>query len=148
MAAHLTAEQIQEFRDAFDLFDKDKSGSISASELTTVMKSLGLTPSEDEVRDLMNEIDQDGNNEIDFDEFLSLMARQANAMDSEQELIEAFKVFDKNGDGHISKSELKQVLNSIGEQLTEEELDTMFKEVSDGSGEISIEQFASLLSKQ
>lgn len=143
----LTPEQIEEFRDAFNLFDTDHSGSISATELSTVMKSLGLTPNETDVLDLMNEIDQDGNNEIDFDEFLSLMARQAGVKDSEQEIIEAFKVFDKNGDGHISKSELQNVLQSIGEKLTEEELDTMFNEVSNGKGEISIEQFAALLSK-
>lgn len=143
----LTPEQIEEYRDAFNLFDTDHSGSISATELSTVMKSLGLKPNETDVLDLMNEIDQDGNNEIDFDEFLSLMARQAGVKDSEQEIIEAFKVFDKNGDGHISKSELQNVLQSIGEKLTQEELDTMFDEVSNGKGEISIEQFASLLSK-
>lgn len=147
MSNSLTPEQIEEYREAFNLFDRDNSGSISASELATVMKSLGLSPSETEITDLMNEIDQDGNHEIDFEEFLTLMARQSNTRDSAQEIIEAFKVFDKNGDGYISLSELKQVFNSIGEKLSDEELEAMFNEVSNGSGRISVADFASLLSK-
>ena len=147
MSSLLTPEQIEEYREAFNLFDKDNNGSISASELATVMKSLGLSPSETEITDLMNEIDQDGNHEIDFEEFLTLMARQTDTRDSAQEIIEAFKVFDKNGDGYISLSELKQVFNSIGEKLSDEELEAMFNEVSNGSGRISIADFASLLSK-
>lgn len=147
MSNSLTPEQIEEYREAFNLFDRDNSGSISASELATVMKSLGLSPSETEITDLMNEIDQDGNHEIDFEEFLTLMARQSNTRDSAQEIIEAFKVFDKNGDGYISLSELKQVFDSIGEKLSDEELEAMFNEVSNGSGRISVADFASLLSK-
>ncbi|CAL9730271.1 calmodulin [Monosporozyma unispora] len=147
MSSSLTPEQIEEYREAFNLFDKDNSGSISPSELATVMKSLGLSPNETEISDLMNEIDQDGNQEIDFDEFLTLMARQADTRDSAQEIIEAFKVFDKNGDGYISLSELKHVFNSIGEKLSDEELEAMFNEVSNGSGKISVAEFASLLSK-
>ena len=100
-----------------------------------------------EINDLMNEIDVDGNHQIEFSEFLALMSRQLKSNDSEQELLEAFKVFDKNGDGLISAAELKHVLTSIGEKLTDAEVDDMLREVSDGSGEIDIQQFAALLSK-
>ena len=147
MSSNLTEEQIAEFKEAFALFDKDHSGSISSSELATVMRSLGLSPSEAEVADLMNEIDVDGNHKVEFSEFLALMSRQLKSNDSEQELLEAFKVFDKNGDGLISAAELKHVLTSIGEKLTDTEVDEMLREVSDGSGEINIQQFAALLSK-
>ncbi|CAL9737594.1 calmodulin [Monosporozyma servazzii] len=147
MSSNLTEEQIAEFKEAFALFDKDNNGYISSSELATVMRSLGLSPSEAEVADLMNEIDVDGNHKIEFSEFLALMSRQLKSTDSEQELLEAFKVFDKNGDGLISAAELKHVLTSIGEKLTDAEVDDMLKEVSDGSGEIDIQQFAALLSK-
>ncbi|CAL9732385.1 calmodulin [Monosporozyma unispora] len=147
MSSNLTEEQIAEFKEAFALFDKDNNGFISSSELATVMRSLGLSPSEAEVADLMNEIDVDGNHKIEFSEFLALMSRQLKSTDSEQELLEAFKVFDKNGDGLISAAELKHVLTSIGEKLTDGEVDDMLREVSDGSGEIDIQQFAALLSK-
>ncbi|XBW38193.1 hypothetical protein QEN19_003785 [Hanseniaspora menglaensis] len=144
---NLTEEQIQEFKEAFTLFDKDNNGTISKQELSTVMRSLGLSPSEQEVTDLMNEIDLNGNNSIEFSEFLTLMSRQLKQDDSEMELLEAFKVFDKNGDGYISSAELKHVLTSIGEKLSDAEVDEMLKEVADGQGQINIEQFAQILSK-
>lgn len=144
---NLTEEQIQEFKEAFTLFDKDNNGTISKQELSTVMRSLGLSPSEQEVTDLMNEIDVNGNKSIEFSEFLTLMSRQLKQNDSEMELLEAFKVFDKNGDGYISSAELKHVLTSIGEKLSDAEVDEMLKEVADGQGQINIEQFAEILSK-
>jgi len=104
MSNNLTEEQIQEFKEAFTLFDKDNNGTISKQELSTVMRSLGLSPSEQEVTDLMNEIDLNGNKSIEFSEFLTLMSRQLKQNDSEMELLEAFKVFDKNGDGYISSA--------------------------------------------
>ena len=147
MSNNLTEEQIQEFKEAFTLFDKDNNGTISKQELSTVMRSLGLSPSEQEVTDLMNEIDLNGNKSIEFSEFLTLMSRQLKQNDSEMELLEAFKVFDKNGDGYISSAELKHVLTSIGEKLSDTEVDEILKEVADGQGQINIEQFAEILSK-
>lgn len=147
MSNNLTEEQIQEFKEAFTLFDKDNNGTISKQELSTVMRSLGLSPSEQEVTDLMNEIDLNGNKSIEFSEFLTLMSRQLKQNDSEMELLEAFKVFDKNGDGYISSAELKHVLTSIGEKLSDAEVDEILKEVADGQGQINIEQFAEILSK-
>lgn len=147
MSNNLTEAQIQEFKEAFTLFDKDNNGTISKQELSTVMRSLGLSPSEQEVTDLMNEIDLNGNKSIEFSEFLTLMSRQLKQNDSEMELLEAFKVFDKNGDGYISSAELKHVLTSIGEKLSDAEVDEILKEVADGQGQINIEQFAEILSK-
>jgi len=59
-----------------------------------------------------------GNGTIDFQEFVAMMARQMKSpQDEEIELRESFKVFDKNGDGFISGSELRQVMTTLGEKL-------------------------------
>ena len=92
MADQLTEEQIAEFKEAFSLFDKDGDGTITTKELGTVMRSLGQNPTEAELQDMINEVDADGNGTIDFPEFLSLMARKMKDTDTEEELIEAFKV--------------------------------------------------------
>jgi calmodulin len=106
MAEHLTDEQIGEFKEAFSLFDKDGDGSITIQELGTVMRSLGQNPTEVELKDMIREVDADGNGTIDFSEFLNLMARKMKDTDSDEELKEAFKVFDKDQNGFISAAEV------------------------------------------
>lgn len=56
----MSADMIEEFRDAFELFDKDGDGFVTAVELGTVMRSLGLEPTDEELDDLVREIDEDG----------------------------------------------------------------------------------------
>lgn len=77
---------------------------------------------------MVKEVDKDGNGSIEFDEFLLMMARKLRAVDGEEEMHQAFRVFDKNGDGFITFDELKRVMCSIGERLTDEEIEDMIKE--------------------
>ena len=76
----LTSDQIAEFKEAFALFDKDGDGTISSSELETILTSLGQKPTKEELEDMINEVDADGNGEVDFDEFLSLIEIHRNLL--------------------------------------------------------------------
>ena len=95
----------------------DGDGTITSFELGTVMRSLGQNPTEAELQDMINEVDADGDNQIDFPEFLTMMARKMRDTDTEEEIKEAFKVFDKDGNGYISAAELRHVMTSLGESL-------------------------------
>lgn len=97
----LQPDQVREFREAFKLFDRDGDGRVTAVELGTVMRSLGQNPTEAELRDMVQEADEDGNGHIDFEEFLAMMARKIKEVDSVDELREAFRIFDRDGDGYI-----------------------------------------------
>ncbi|GMG40346.1 unnamed protein product [Ambrosiozyma monospora] len=128
------------------IFDKDGDGRISAAELGTVMRALGQNPTQQELNDLVNEIDTNGNSAIEFSEFLTMMARQIKEQDIEAEILEAFKVFDSDGDGKISPTELIRVLTTIGERLTEDEAKQMVEAAdTDRDGQIDIEEFAKIL---
>jgi calmodulin len=92
------------------------------------------------VRDLTNTIlcSIPGNGTIDFPEFLTMMARKMKETDTEDELKEAFRVFDKDGNGYISAAELRHVMTNLGEKLTDEEVDEMIREAdTDGDGQVN-----------
>jgi len=74
------------------------------------------------------------------------MARKVKDTDSEEEIKEAFKVFDKDNNGFISAAELRHVMTSLGEKLTDEEVDEMIREADvDGDGRINYEEFVKMM---
>merc|ERR1711865_534405 len=142
----LTEEQIAEFKEAFSLFDKDGDGTITTKELGIVMRSLGQNPTVAELQDMINEVDADDNGTVDFPEFLSLMSRKMKDTDTEEELIEAFKVFDRDGGGFINAAELRHVMTNLGEKLEDEEVDEMIRESDvDGDGQVNYEEFVRMM---
>ena len=69
-----------------------------------------------------------------------MMARKMKDTDSEEEIKEAFRVFDKDGNGFISAAELRHVMTNLGEKLTDEEVDEMIREADvDGDGQVNYE---------
>ncbi|XP_033764298.1 calmodulin-A-like [Pecten maximus] len=145
----LPPEQIAEFKEAFDLFDKDGDGRVSARELETVMKSLGQEPTEQELVDMINEVDADGNGTIEFTEFLCMMQKKGNTEDAEYQLKQSFSVFDKDGDGSITIDELRSVMDRLGERLTEAELKEMMEEADkNGDGKIDFEEFRYMMNQK
>ncbi|KAK0610155.1 hypothetical protein B0T17DRAFT_546014, partial [Bombardia bombarda] len=126
--------------------DKDKTGDITAEELGLVMKQLGLHPSDSELQDLISEIDINNDGVINFEEFKSLMSTTVKETDTEQELLNAFRVFDQDGSGTISTEELRNVLRSLGESLTDAELDEMVQMADkNGDGHIDYAEFAQIM---
>jgi calmodulin len=84
MTSELPPERIAELREAFSLFDKDGSGSISMSEMKMVLLSLGVEPTDEDLKEIIEEFDSDNNNEIEFDEFVNIMANKFSKTDNEK----------------------------------------------------------------
>lgn len=146
MAEHLTDEQVSEFKEAFALFDKDGDGTITTKELGTVMRALGQNPTEAELLVMIKEVDTNGSGVLDFPEFLTLMARKMKDSETDEELREAFRVFDRDGNGFISASELKHVMINMREKLTDDEINEMIREAdTDGDGQINYEEFVAMM---
>ncbi|XP_068729171.1 calmodulin-like isoform X1 [Montipora capricornis] len=147
-ASKLNEEQIEDFKKAFMLFDKDGNGRITADELIDVMTSLGQKPSENEVDAMIRQADQDGDGSIDFMEFLEVMASKMGENTFEDDLRDAFQLFDRDSNGYISKRELTFVMTSLGEHITDTTVENMIKEVDlDGDGRVNYEEFLRLMKK-
>ncbi|XP_063711167.1 neo-calmodulin-like [Symsagittifera roscoffensis] len=139
----LSEDRVEEFKAAFQLFDKDGDGTITAKELGTIMRSLGQNPSQEELRKLVEETDVDGNGEIDFDEFLAMMAKQLKGHSGGENLRSVFEVFDRNHDGFITTEELRYAYSMLGEPLSEADSRKMIEIADmDRDGMVSYDDFS------
>ena len=146
MADQLTEGQIAEFRKAFSLFDKDGDGKITTKELGTMLRSLGQTRRKVSHECMINEFDDDGNGTIEFSEFLTMMEDKIKSTSSDYEVREAFRVFDKDGNGFISAAELRHVMTNLGQRLSDEEVDEMIRRAdTDGDGQVNYEEFVDMM---
>ena len=145
MAEGIPESKRDEFIEAFKRFDRDKDGIITVKDLEHVMIAAGQNPRLGELEDMIAEV---GTSEkVTEDEFVALMSRISKDTDQEEQLAETFKIFDKDGNGQISREELREALQVLlGELVNDEELDEMIKEGdNDGDGMINYEEFVKLM---
>merc|ERR1712098_730207 len=124
-----------------------EDGSVDSSQVSSIMRAIGQNPSDAEIQDLVNQVDKDGTGSIDFPEFLMMMSLKADAENAEDEIREAFQVFDGDGNGFINRQELAVVMGNMGESLTPAEIQGMIDEADvDGDGLINYEEFYNMMS--
>eukprot|EP01083_Nonionella_stella_P216810 778888_1 len=146
MDSALGTQQVGQLKVAFNLFDKDQNGVIDQNELTTVLKTLGQTISKEEIEEMVAAVDQNDDGEIDFNEFVTMMEKRMFLPSNTLEYQDAFKFFDKNGDGFIDFNELKDVLLSLGEQFTNQDIQDMIDEADkSGNGKVGFEEFIAMM---
>ncbi|CAL9147003.1 unnamed protein product [Musa hybrid cultivar] len=135
-----------ELQEAFSLFDKDGDGCITLEELASVIRPLGHNPTEQELQDMIREVDVNGNGTIEFNEFFNIMAWKMKEAEAEEEMREAFKVFDKDQDGYISSYELMSVMINLGEEVTYDEVKEMIREADiNGDGQVDFYEFSKMM---
>lgn len=142
----LTPEKIAEFRCLFDLFDEDGDGIINISDLGLVIQQLGHVPSKADLKQMIKEVDYNDKGYIEFNEFLHFMASKLLDKDSEEELIESYKIFDRDGDGFINKKDFTMMMQDLGEKLTQEEIEEIISDWDeDVDGKLSLEEFKNMM---
>ncbi|CAD7951043.1 unnamed protein product [Amoebophrya sp. A120] len=173
----LKQDEIEEIKEAFDLFDTDQSGQIDLKELRNAMQSLGYESKNEAVFTMLQELDRDGSASLDFEEFLDLMREdsfqvQPNATGangqlipnsstiSKEEVSKIFQLFDIEGKNVITEKDVHRVCRELGERLSMEEIREIVRRAASNSGnenngsssgsggEISFEDFYSVLTKK
>merc|ERR1712072_354874 len=144
----LSEEQMDEIREAFNLFDGDQSGAIDVRELEAAMRALGFEVKK-ELKKMVSDVDNDGNGTIEFAEFLEMMTGKMGEKDSREDIEKVFKLFDDDNTNKISFRNFARVAEELGENIDDEELQDMINQADrDGDGEINLDEFYRIMKKK
>ena len=136
--------------------DQNHDGKITKQELMKAVQAMGVSSFNYDFDELMRRVDKNGDGEVSIAEYLhalekgldrsGLDASHFSPIDANAELREAFYMYDMNNDGYITKEEFRTTMKTLGENLTEEEVDAMMSQAdTNGDGKISMEEFIHLL---
>ncbi|KAG8585770.1 hypothetical protein GDO81_005145 [Engystomops pustulosus] len=142
-------EQVADYREAFALFDRTGDGKILYNQCGDVMRALGQNPTNAEVLKVLGNPKSDELNSktLGFDQFLPMMQTIAKNKDqgTSEDFVEGLRVFDKEGNGTVMGSEIRHVLVTLGEKMTEEEVEMLLNGQEDGNGCINYEELVRMV---
>lgn len=147
----LTEDEVMEIKEAFDLFDTDKSGEIDTDELKQALSNLGIDAKNQTLQNMINDIDKNQSGTIDFDEFIDMMTAKMSDKDTREDLKKVFDLFlgdDEKAD-KIELKHLKRVAKELNENMSEDELNEMITRAdTDRDGKVSFDEFYNIMTKK
>eukprot|EP00929_Paragymnodinium_shiwhaense_P055564 TRINITY_DN2783_c0_g1_i1.p2 TRINITY_DN2783_c0_g1~~TRINITY_DN2783_c0_g1_i1.p2 ORF type:complete len:194 (-),score=71.74 TRINITY_DN2783_c0_g1_i1:204-785(-) len=142
------ASELKEFAWAFMVSDVCEDGMINTLEAKRALRRLGEDPADKEWDAVLGEVDPHARGVMDFQKFVKLMARFDRSMMTEEELVNAFKLFDKDGSGSIDAIELRDVLTKLGFAVGMLDAQKMIDEADEtGTGEVTFGEFVGKIMK-
>ena len=150
MSEGLDDEQIKLLKRAFSMFDSSKKGSIEKEKVRTILNTLGHTYDDHELDNLLKQEDPEDTGYLDFDGFCKVAVHFLESTDDDEalqkELKEAFRLYDKEGNGYIPTSSLREILAALDDQLTNDQLNEMIAEIdTDASGTVDFDEFMEMM---
>ncbi|XP_063429137.1 neo-calmodulin-like isoform X1 [Mytilus trossulus] len=146
-ASSLGQAEKDEIRDMYDLYDTEKAGKLPQDDYATIVRGMGHNPSEKELQEMFQSTRPDRAGMVDYSDFLDAYAKHFNTRKNEErEIRQAFRVFDRNEEGMIDANELKQIVTTRGERLSESEAKSLIKEAEvDSQGKIDYEDLTKVI---
>uniref|UniRef100_A0A914E723 EF-hand domain-containing protein n=1 Tax=Acrobeloides nanus TaxID=290746 RepID=A0A914E723_9BILA len=133
--------QIQEFKEAFNMIDQNHDGFICASDLQEMFASLGKEVNDDFIESMINE----ASGAINFTMFLTLFGEKLTGTDPEEVIRNAFMCFDEDNNGKISEDRLRELLTTMGDRYTDEQVDELFRDAPIKNGQFDYMEFTRML---
>jgi calmodulin len=111
---------------AFNLFDTDKDGFLKPKDFLKVLDQVGIKLNEANMKEMMNSLSSNENgNNISIKDFVAFVNSRMKNVESEEEILEMFKIFDKKGSGKVSIGDIRSVLEDIDEPVSQQELEDL-----------------------
>lgn len=134
--------QIQEFKEAFNMIDQNSDGFVDKEDLHDMLASLGKDPKDDYLEEMIKM----SPGPINFTMFLTLFGEKLNGTDPEDVIVNAFACFDEDGNGKVHEDILKEALTSMGDRFTEDQVDDVLRDAPiDKDGYLDYNQFTHIL---
>merc|ERR1711930_6470 len=147
-----TEDQIEDFKEVFQLFDTKGDGLIQVSQVGDVLRALGTNPTEGDVKKLVQSTNSKGGSDarVTFETFLPLLQAVSGKKitDTVDDFVEGLRHFDKEGNGRISAIGLRHLLTGLGEKMSEEEVEQLIHGKEDSQGNINYEEFVKMVLAQ
>ncbi|BEJ13802.1 hypothetical protein CspHIS471_0309760 [Cutaneotrichosporon sp. HIS471] len=144
-----SAQQVKQFKEAFNMIDQDGDGRVSEADLRTMLTELGQTPTPDLLHSLLTARPgrTTGSAEgINFTQFLAMMGERLLHLDREHDLLEAFACFDDGDKGWVQVAEVRKFLAEMGDRMDQEEMDRLFNgPFTDRQGRFNYIEWAKVL---
>ncbi|XP_072032253.1 myosin light chain 3, skeletal muscle isoform-like isoform X2 [Amphiura filiformis] len=135
-----TENDMDEYKDTFTMFDKEGDGKVGCENVADICRALGWNPTNKAVKKCTG--DKDKYHRFTFEEVLPMLKEISHCdVGTTEDFLEALKVFDKEGQGIMSGAELRHVLTSLGEKLTDDEMEILMVGQENSSGEVNYEDF-------
>uniref|UniRef100_A0A0G4FJU6 Calmodulin n=1 Tax=Chromera velia CCMP2878 TaxID=1169474 RepID=A0A0G4FJU6_9ALVE len=151
----LSEEEKKAIRAVFDSFNTDgevgqTGATLSLDEMKKAMLKVAPHIPDKDIQLIIDDIDENGDGQVDFNEFYSIMRKKLLGLEAEDDVLQAFALLDKDKNGFISPPELRHLLTSVGRNpLSQEEADELLHMAdSDGDGLISYQEFFKWLSRE
>mmetsp|Transcript_4555 Transcript_4555/g.11028 ORF Transcript_4555/g.11028 Transcript_4555/m.11028 type:complete len:173 (-) Transcript_4555:681-1199(-) len=144
----LTQDEIEELKEAFDLFDVDGTQRVNPRDLRGSIQALGLRRNQ-VVQHMLNDLERQGAKPLDFAGFVDLMTAKMGERDTKEDISKVFRLFDDDRSGTISLRNLQRVARELGEKMPIEDLEEMIARADSGAdGEVSLDDFYTLMTKR
>ncbi|XP_071079601.1 calmodulin-like [Haliotis cracherodii] len=141
----LAPDEVEAYNDIFKVFDEGGKGYLTASDFSRVGNILHTSSTD--TADVCSRFDINGDGKVTLDELLNVVACMNQKANTETEMAHVFRLLDKNSDGSLDKGELKQLMTSLGTQLSEKEVDDIIMKFdSDLDGRLQYGEFVKMLS--
>jgi len=140
--ADLSEDQLSESRDVFAYFDTKGDEKVAINQVGDVLRALGQNPTEADIKKCSANW-PDSDSRITFEQFLPIYQQiyKNRENHSVEEFVEGLSLFDKEGNGFISVAELRHLLTTLGERLSDEEADQLLSGHEDSNGNVNLADF-------